>query len=846
MPSITDYGFSLNRKSIESQKAIINPTTPNVLPATVTENLPLAQVNTYIPNGGIDMSKVLWDKLFVCQGMDSNKRPTGRGYLELNAVDTNTPFLKVYDASGNTQVVLGQLKDKTGVDEFGLWVRGIALYLGGYKQYDIMATKEGTAGATLVYYNGGEYASIKAALDAAQTNSETDVTVFVRAGTYAENENTTGWNMDVRIIGEDKDKSIISFAASQKLWRFNKNLYLSNLSFTANAGSNALIYAEGSDYVYIENCEIENLYSHANGAGGIRIGACTDLTDTGVIIKNCDIRGVSALTNNPTGTYAGICISGDRGNLKLIQNDIQTSGFGIWLAGTTNQIRNLIVQNRIGIISDDTLVRGSGIYINSSSFAQSLIEGNSIFQNSGTGYYPKGIFFDGDASTFQNNRVVNNFVIAASIGIDLCSAGIVCGGNQVQGCEEHGILVSGGNNTATNINNIVNNSVYNCGEDGISIEVSNFNIVGNSVYNCAIGIGDSETTAIHENVICSSNAIRNCDNGILIQCSNGAYASNNFVFSNNYISGDSDQTSGIGIGLGSYMNKIIIEGNIIRKFSNGIGLSQRAASDCVDVTIANNDIQDMNSHAINFDGQNVSPVRIVNNNAKEGILLEYLYTGVISNNYISGANGIAIDVSMSNSEISGNYIDVTTNNGILVTDDVLDGSRIINNYIDTQAEGAVGIKIDDDMSDTLIRGNRIDSEIIGIRIGGDMFTSIIDNNWIQYDAAGYGIQVIGNVDTSTSNTQGTVINGNTIQHDDTTGATECIYIGGTARNLVVTGNRLYGGGAGDYVITIVGTTHYCLFTGNRNSEGLAAGSIGSGIQGTGARTGNVEASNLLT
>jgi parallel beta-helix repeat protein len=746
----------------------------------------------------------------------------------------------------NPLVLMGQLKDVTGVDEYGLWVKGAALYLGGYKQYDVIATKEGIGVTTVAYYAGKEYTSIKAAVDQAETDGKTDLTIFVRAGTYLENENTTGWNMNIRIIGEDKDKSIIFFDTGQKYWRYNKNIYIEKVSFIGYSASNALIYAEGSDYVYIDNVDIENQYSHANGAGGIRIGACTDLADTGVTIKNCNIQCVGTLSDNPNGLYAGICISGDRGNVRLKENIIFTSGYAVWLAGTTNQIRFFIIQNMIGMDSSSTLTRGSGIYVNSNYLQQSLIEGNGIFQNTGTGYFPCGIYFQGSGSVIQSNKIINNFVIAAEVGYDILTSGVVFSGNQAAGCESHGMVIRGYLPNSDNINSVVGNSVYSCGGEGISLDGSNFTVTGNTIFNCAAGIGDAAATiSQHYNITCSANVIRSCDYGIRIRGASSAVSTYDLNFSNNTISGNISQTTGIGISIGTSFQNVIIKGNTIRYFAVGVGLDQATASSVGYINISDNDIDSMDYVAINLDGQDANNFKITNNHIPQGIILESLTNSNINDNFIYGAMGIAILAACLSSDITGNNIEVSTNNGILVTTD-LGNSKICNNKIVTTAAGAQDVVVNGNMYDSIIDNNWMDSEINCIGIAGNLTNGSFNGNILQYDGDGFGIYVGGNVDAGASNMYGSVINGNNIHHDDTTGATPCVYIAGNARNLTVTGNKLYGGNSGDYVIVIVGTTDNCLFAVNRNGEGLAAGSIGDGIQGTGTRTNNAVYGNLKT
>jgi pectinesterase len=120
----------------------------------------------------------------------------------------------------------------------------------------------------------GDFTSIQEAINAAKAFPSERITIFVKNGIYTEKVKIHAWNPSISLIGESRDKTIISYDDS-----FNK----------INLGRNSTFYTytvlvEGKD------CIIKNL-SIQNTAGPVGQAVALHINADRVIINNCSLLG---------------------------------------------------------------------------------------------------------------------------------------------------------------------------------------------------------------------------------------------------------------------------------------------------------------------------------------------------------------------------------------------------------------------------------------------------------------------------------------------------------------------------------------------------------------------------
>ena len=107
-------------------------------------------------------------------------------------------------------------------------------------------------------------------------------------------------------------------------------------------------------------------------------------------------------------------------------------------------------------------------------------------------------------------------------------------------------------------------------------------------------------------------------------------------------------------------------------------------------------------------------------------------------------DGIDVDAGSENTTIEGNVIGENTHHGIRVQGGGITGTRILNNFLGTDASGTAangntfsGISVKDGPSNTLIQGNVIAAnDDHGITISGTVTSSVVIGNSIGTDASG--------------------------------------------------------------------------------------------------------------
>jgi len=120
----------------------------------------------------------------------------------------------------------------------------------------------------------GDYTTIQQAVDDAKAFPDQRITVFVKNGIYREKVKIHSWNTNLSLIGEDKEKTIITY-----------DDYFSKI----DRGRNSTFFTwtllvEGDDFI-MENITV------ANSAGEVGQAVALHIEADRCVIKNCEIRG---------------------------------------------------------------------------------------------------------------------------------------------------------------------------------------------------------------------------------------------------------------------------------------------------------------------------------------------------------------------------------------------------------------------------------------------------------------------------------------------------------------------------------------------------------------------------
>lgn len=255
-----------------------------------------------------------------------NYGASGQGFIAMQTAITNSPWMKIATHSGtpwsstDTKVLIGQLKDKTGVDEYGIWIKSGAAYIAGYRLYEAVVDVNGL----------GDYTTIASAIAAGKKN------IFVRKGTYIESMLTI--TSGISIVGENKYNTIIDFNSTTNYLKIEGDTAEYTTGTISITTATATVTGSGTSWL-------------ANASAGeyIRIGE--DL----YLIQSVDSNTSITLSS----TYIGVTISG------------KTYGIAAYISDVV--IQNLTVKNASGA--------NSGIRI---LYAQRVVVENCITTNNGT------------------------------------------------------------------------------------------------------------------------------------------------------------------------------------------------------------------------------------------------------------------------------------------------------------------------------------------------------------------------------------------------------------------------------------------------------------------------------
>ncbi|MBD1262366.1 pectate lyase [Maribacter polysiphoniae] len=130
--------------------------------------------------------------------------------------------------------------------------------------YNMIVAKDGT----------GDFTSIQEAINSAKGFPDKRVTIKVKNGIYKEKVEVYEWNTHMSIIGEDKDKTIITY-----------DDYFDRLNLGRNSTFHTPTFlVQGNDF-YAENLTIQNTAGQKGQAVALAVNADR------VLIENCKIKG---------------------------------------------------------------------------------------------------------------------------------------------------------------------------------------------------------------------------------------------------------------------------------------------------------------------------------------------------------------------------------------------------------------------------------------------------------------------------------------------------------------------------------------------------------------------------
>jgi len=402
-----------------------------------------------IGSGTIDTQKI------TLSGTGAN------GIIEIDAqTSNNRPTIRVAKQGVNL-ALFGNLKEETGVEEYGLWVKSGAAYIGGYRLYEAVVDAGGD----------GDYTTIKDAVDAGKTR------IFVRNGTYTLAADITISNNDVTIIGESRDGVIINSGATSTKYKIlvtGHRCTLSNFTKDRGPSSEWSIKASGDD-CHIYNVKIEDSDSHSRGIY-FAVGA-----DNG-IVNNCIIKVA----------VWGIYCAGDF--TKITDNYFDSGDGGELMISGDNNVFSRNTCKRTG--STNT----AGIDITG---INNICADNYVYHSSTTNV---GIYVNGNYNKISNNYI-ENFEKGIYVGGDI---GITITNNTIYNSAVTGIYVISSSTAGEGFYTISNNVVYSSGTTGIKLSYG-FRIVctSNAVYGSG-GNGIEREDVTFREAIISNNMVQGC------------------------------------------------------------------------------------------------------------------------------------------------------------------------------------------------------------------------------------------------------------------------------------------------------------------------------------------------
>lgn len=435
---------------------------------------------------------------------------------------TQARQIAMFSESGNERVLvgkesdplvlLGQLKDKTGTDEYGLWVKTGAAYIGGMRVYEAIVDPAGD----------GDYTTIAAAITAGKK------IIFLRNGTHILSADLTISTAGTVLIGESRDGVIIQSGATSgaddhqiivsghyvQLRNFNKTkLSAGSLGAIKITGNHAVvdnvyvtnevsggygIHITGG-YATVQNSEVYSDYA-INSTGSNSTITNNKLTQYSANVPTVLIDGINA---SLIGNYIyGTCYNSDSDlgivtvtvdSAKITDNLIvggSYTGLGMCITSDNSVISNnkitltlhgVRVQTAYGtVMAGNTIysIDGIGVQVGFDAaygIDKFTLNGNTIMNAGGDGVQIRDAY---------NCSIINNIIdTSGGTGIEQISGQIEqcnISNNQVNDCTADGIKTTGASDCK--YSNIIGNVIYNNGARGLYIGASHCNVIANISY----------------------------------------------------------------------------------------------------------------------------------------------------------------------------------------------------------------------------------------------------------------------------------------------------------------------------------------------------------------------------
>jgi parallel beta-helix repeat protein len=563
---------------------------------------------------------------------------------------------------------------------------------------DIIPTVKGTTYYVNETGSGGAFTSIQSAIDAANPGD----TVFVYSGTYSENVNV---NKMINLIGEDKDLTVVDGGGTGDVVHVTSNwVNVTGFTFT-NGGSGA--GEVGIELDNVNNCSV--IFNNCTDSYyGIYLYRSddNDIQNNTVVYNRYGISIHQSQDNYVFNNTAhdnildGITMPSSYYN-TIDENTVYYNGQqGISATGDYNTIKNNLIYGThyhgvalypgcdYNKVEFNTIygAMSSGIRVDGSDY--NSIENNVAYNN----LYGSWARRNSNHNIYKDNKFYNNI----DYGIYLHSAkDNIIHNNIIYGHLLDGIRVAKASGYWDPVNNtITNNTIFNNGRRGISLEYSDHTVKNNTVYG-STGLSSSgiygntvtntkiEDNIVHDNRVgirlfaCNTNSIRintvynNIWDGVNI---GGSYntVTENTIYNNN-------------------LNGIIFAGIYNTVIDNIVYNNSQAgmASYSGDSVINDNNIYGTHTHGIYFylgSYNNTLKNNTVSDAILSGIYMEGSYNSTIENNMaFNNTYGIW---SRRNSH-NNNYLNNTLHNnndiGMLINssrDEMIHNNTIYNNTND--------------------------------------------------------------------------------------------------------------------------------------------------------------------
>lgn len=434
----------------------------------------------------------------------------------------------------------------------------------------------------IVAISGGDYTSLKAALDDGKT------TIFIRNGTYNESGDANIPDGCV-IIGESKNGVVLDYGVDNYglVSSADSDVYSTGTISVTN--NDATVTGVGTGWSEGVNVDVGEFIEIPQDSGNwFEIATVTDATNL-ELIKN----------------YEGESLSGQNYRIAAFNKNITLKNFTV---KGSNGIKiefhytsDCLVDNLC--IGDD--VNATAVFV--TDYCHHIVISNSIIKTSGTAIY----ITSATHIVLENNDLSNClWGTYAGTGSKYCrivgndvsksdSEGIVVGGNGnhlIQGntsldSDSYGIFISSDNNR------VIGNHIERSASAGISID-GDYNDVSKNVIVDAKNIGIYVLTGETSNIV-ANNQIKNPTDYGIHTSGNYTIIIGNFVYSSGsygiFLSSHSNMVTGniidsgvtCGIAVGSAYDYNAITGNLVRNSGIGIYIWD---SDCDENVITGNQL----------------------------------------------------------------------------------------------------------------------------------------------------------------------------------------------------------------------------------------------------------------